>query len=295
MMAVFFLYDIPLLPFWNLSWIIALVLIVAAMIDYSNVNAKYRQIRHGEFDSISTGSFIEREYLDSIERLERDARLARDRLTGELNDMTDYYSVWAHQIKTPLAAMSLTVQNIEDDTLRQTLQAELVRTEEYVEMVMGYLRLTGDGSDFVFGKYDVGTIIRQEIRRFRTLFMNKKIGIVYEGTGTSAVTDSRWLGFCLGQIISNAVKYSSGGTVTIIEEEGRIIIKDEGIGISPEDLPRIFEKGYTGYNGRSGKKSTGIGLYLVKKSMKAIGGDVEVTSEPGKGTTVFLFLTKMKE
>lgn len=229
--------------------------------------------------------------MDIIEDVEIKARLDKDKSISEYNDMVEYYTVWAHQIKTPIAALSLTVQNIEDDSLRQILQSELVRTEEYADMVMGYIRLQSSDSDFVFENIEINDVVRQEIRRMRTMFMSKKLGVSFDpdsSDGIKAVTDKRWISFALGQVLTNAIKYSSEGVISINVTNDYIEVKDQGIGIAQEDLPRIFEKGYTGYNGRSDKKSTGIGLYLVKKAMTSIGGDIEVSSQLGEGTTVKL-------
>ena len=291
-LLLFFLYGLPLFPWVHITVILALLFFVAGIIDYSRISRKHKLLVDKHLDMISAANYIEQDYLDIIENERMHARQDRDKFTNDYNDMVEYYTVWAHQIKTPIAALSLTVQNIDDDNLRQTLQSELVRTEEYADMVMGYIRLQSEDSDFVFETIEINDIVRQEIRRMRTMFMSKKLGVSFDSDSSAyvkAVTDKRWLGFALGQVLTNAIKYSSEGTISIKVTDEYIEVKDQGIGISAEDLPRIFEKGYTGYNGRSDKKSTGIGLYLVKKAMVSIGGDIDITSEIGEGTTVKLF------
>lgn len=287
-----FIYNINMTPFWHTTCIFAIALLFAAGIDFSRLNRKHVLLTNNHIDQVEPSDYIEKDYQDIIEELNMLNRTIRDKATTDYNDMLDYFTVWAHQIKTPLAALSLTVQNIEDDSLRQMLQAELIRTEEYADMVMGYLRLQDDSSDYVFEETDINDVVRQEIRRMRTLFFSKKIMVSFEPSKAHAITDKRWLGFCLGQVLTNSVKYSNGGTVTITASSDSIVVKDEGIGISEEDLPRIFEKGYTGYNGRSDKKSTGIGLYIVKRAMNAIGGDILIDSVPGEGTTATLIIKK---
>lgn len=294
-LLVFFLYDLTLLPWVHMSIILLVVLLVCGFVDYSKISRKHKLLVDNHLDMVEPSNYIEETFMDIIE-VERDnARIAKDKASSDYNDMLEYYTVWAHQVKTPLAGLSLTVQNIDDDVLRQTLQSELVRTEEYVDMVMNYLRLQSNDSDYVFVPVEINDVVRQEVRRMRTLFMSKKIGLSFDpevSEGVKAVTDRRWLEFALGQVLANAVKYSNSGVVSISVLPEYIEVKDQGIGISEEDLPRIFEKGYTGYNGRSDKKSTGIGLYLVKKAMTSIGGDIVITSKIGEGTCVKLVYKK---
>ena len=292
MFFVFFLYDLTLIPFLHLTLLFAFAIVIAGIIDFLAKNRKHRLLTNKHVDMVEPQDYIEKDYREIIEELEMLNRQIRDKANSDYNDMLDYFTVWAHQIKTPIAALSLTVQNIEDDSLRQMLQSELIRTEEYADMVMNYLRLRDDSSDYVFENTDLTSVVRQEIRRMRTLFISKKISVSFEPCEAYAVTDRRWLEFALGQVLTNSIKYSNGGTITISVSPKSITVKDEGIGISEEDLPRIFEKGYTGYNGRSDKKSTGIGLYLVKRAMVAIGGDIEIRSAQGEGTTAELIIKR---
>lgn len=290
-LLVFFLYDLSLLPWMHMSIILLVALLVCGFVDYSRISRKHKLLVDNHLDMVEPSNYIEETFMDIIEAERDNARIAKDKATSDYNDMLEYYTVWAHQVKTPLAGLSLTVQNIDDDTLRQTLQSELVRTEEYVDMVMNYLRLQSNDSDYVFVPVEINDVVRQEVRRMRTLFMSKKIGLSFNpevSEGVKAVTDRRWLEFALGQVLANAVKYSNSGVVSISVMPEYVEVQDQGIGISEEDLPRIFEKGYTGYNGRSDKKSTGIGLYLVKKAMVSIGGDIVITSRIGEGTCVRL-------
>lgn len=286
-----FLYNIPMLPYIHGSLILLVAILIAGVIDFSRNQRKHTRLKNKQMDEVEPDNYIEQDYQMLIEDLRLESRQAQDQTMSLYNDMVEYYTVWAHQIKTPLAGIDLTVQNIDDDELRQTLSSELVRTNEYVDMVMGYLRLQSKDSDFVFEKSIVNDIVKQEIRRMRTLFMSKRIGVSFEtdcSKDIEVLTDKRWLGFSLGQLLANSVKYSNGGVVTINVTQEYIEVIDQGIGISAEDLPRIFEKGYTGYNGRSDKKSTGIGLYLVKRAMTSIGGDITIESVQGKGTTAKL-------
>lgn len=255
---------------------------------------KLREIRRGVGESadISEDNAIEAEYVRQIKDLRRELRDSGDRSAGRYNEMVDYYTIWAHQIKTPISALSLTAQNIDDDDLRESLMTQIVRIEDYADMVMGYIRLDSDSNDLVFAKQSVEDIVRQEVKKQRPAIVAKGLSLDFAGGEHETLTDSRWLGFAVGQVLSNSIKYTSKGKISIICDSDRIAIEDEGMGIAAEDLPRVYEKGYTGYNGRGDKKSTGIGLYLVKRTMEMLQGDIDIESEVGKGTKVTLYLTK---
>ncbi len=210
----------------------------------------------------------------------------------EKTDLTDYYTTWVHQIKTPIAAMRLLLQK-EDTLLGRQLKTELFRIEQYVEMVLCYFRLDSPSSDFVIKYYDLDDIIRQSVRKYAGQFIQKKLRLIYEPSGQKVLTDEKWLSFVIDQILSNAVKYTNEGSITISVDSHLVLsIADTGIGISPEDLPRIFEKSYTGYNGRVEKRSTGLGLYLCKKILGRLSHPISVTSTLGEGTTFYINLSR---
>ena len=206
-------------------------------------------------------------------------------------DMMEYYTVWVHQIKTPIASMRLTLQN-EDSALSRRLSLELLRIEQYVDMVLAYLRLDAPTNDFVLRTCALDGIVRRSIKRFATEFIEKRLKLNYEPAAVELVTDEKWLGFVIDQLLSNALKYTQEGGVHIYLEGQTLCIADSGIGIAPEDLPRVFEKGYTGYNGRRDSHATGIGLYLCRRVCKSLGVGLSATSELGKGTTMRLDLSQ---
>ena len=218
------------------------------------------------------------------ERLEQVASLMKEK-----KDVTDYFILWTHQIKTPIAAMDLLLQQQVEGEEEQyhhkrQIQSELFRIEQYVEMVMQYLRLMDGINDFVLREYELDDIIRQALRKYAPMFIRKNLTLSYEPVDMRVATDEKWMVFVLEQLLSNAIKYTSSGGVRIYMQGGCLVVEDSGIGILPEDLPRVFEKGYTGYNGRSDKKASGIGLYLVKKILGKLGHKIFVESESGKGT-----------
>lgn len=206
----------------------------------------------------------------------------------------EYYTTWVHQIKTPISVMRMILQS-EDTEEHRELAAQLFSIEQYVEMVLGYLRLESTSTDFVFQNCDLDGIIRQAIRKYAPLFVRKRIRLVYGPVNMEVLTDEKWLLFILQQVLSNAVKYTAQGSITITAGADKILrIKDTGIGIAKEDLPRIFDHGFTGYNGRTHKKATGLGLYLCRLTANRLSHKIAVTSEIGKGTEVSIDFNTIK-
>lgn len=207
-------------------------------------------------------------------------------------ELTDYYSLWVHQIKTPIAAMDLLLQE-DDSPHRGELEMELLKIGQYVEMVLSYLRLDSDSTDYVLREYPLDDILRQAVRKFAKMFILKKITLDFQETGKTVLTDEKWLLFVVEQVLSNALKYTpAGGTIRIYGDGATVVIADNGIGIREEDQARVFEKGFTGYNGRADKKSTGIGLYLCRQVMDRLNHGISLTSRPGQGTLVRLDLSR---
>ena len=205
-------------------------------------------------------------------------------------DMVDYYTLWVHQIKTPIASMRLTLQN-QDTALARKLLSDLFRIEQYADMVMAFLRLDTVSGDYVFRELSLDAVIRQAAAKFASEFIQRKIRLEYEPVNETVVTDEKWLSFVLEQILSNGLKYTREGSIRIYMTSPKTLcIADTGMGIDAGDLPRIFEKGYTGYNGRKDKKASGIGLYLCRRICTNLGIGISVSSKPGSGTVVMLKL-----
>lgn len=203
-------------------------------------------------------------------------------------DRTDYYTAWAHQIKTPIAAMDLLLDDRELD--RAAMRNQLLRIEQYAEMALGYQRLDG-GSDLRIGRYGLDGIVRKAVKKYAAWFIRQGLVLAYEPPEGQVLTDEKWLEFVIEQLLSNALKYTPQGSVSIYTEPGPVlVIRDTGIGIRAEDLPMVFQKGYTGFNGRQEARSTGIGLYLCQKVCAMLGHTVSIQSAPGEGTTVRLGL-----
>ena len=216
-------------------------------------------------------------------------------------DMADYYTMWIHQIKTPIAAMHLLLEDVDGETADLTgkqASEELFKIEQYAEMALHYARLDSLTSDLAFKRYEIHEIVKQAVRKYAVLFIGSGLTFSMEEFSLRAVTDEKWMAFVIEQVLSNAIKYTKTGGISIYGanaagerqtgEVNYMVIEDTGIGIREEDLPRIFERGFTGYNGRMDKKSTGIGLYLCHQIMNRLGAAIRVESKEGKGTKVLL-------
>lgn len=301
-MLVLYLYQAPLeasLYGLLLTGLIGVMDLTGDFFRFRKKRIFFEKIRENGTENMTSGMFpepgdtLEEEYQNLLFQLLQDRKKHLSEEKKKEEEMEEYYTLWAHQIKTPIAAMSLLLQ--EKDTPEYAeLSMELFSIEQYVEMVLQYLRLGSESTDFVLKEYDLDTCIRQAIRKYARSFIRKKITLDFSETKEKVLTDEKWLVFVLEQLLSNALKYTKSGTIRIYADKQDLVIEDTGIGIAPEDLPRIFEKGYTGYNGRKDKKSTGIGLYLCRKILDRLSHGIAVTSEPGKGTKVRLYLRREK-
>ncbi len=186
---------------------------------------------------------LEARYQTLLENEVRRNRAAAARQEHDRQEMADYYSLWAHQVKTPISAMKLLLQG-EDSDVSRALQVQLLATEQYVDMVMAYVRVTADTTDFLIRPCAVEALVRQTVRRFAPLFIRKELHLELGPLEGQVLTDEKWVGFALEQVLSNAVKYTpAGGTITVEVQNGLLTVTDTGVGIAPEDLPRVFEKG----------------------------------------------------
>lgn len=227
-----------------------------------------------------------------VEQLRQELRQQLGAAETRRGETVAYYTAWVHQIKTPIAAMRLLLQ--QEGAENGELGQELFRIEQYVDMALGYVRLDSDSSDFLLRRCDLDTILRPAVRKFAPQFIRRHLTLRYEPVGKTVLTDEKWLGFVIEQVLSNAVKYTpEGGTVTVsCTDAPALLISDTGIGVEPEDLPRVFEQGFTGYNGRADKKATGLGLYLCRRVCRKLGHTIAMDSRVGEGTTVTIGLAR---
>ena len=237
-------------------------------------------------------SYADELYRQIIAAMEEEERSFISEYDEKKQDMADYYTMWIHQIKTPIAALRLLLQ--EEKQPRE----ELFKIEQYAEMALHYARLDSLSSDLAFRTQDIYEMVKHAVKKYSVFFIGSGLSFQLEEFSIHAVTDEKWLAFVIEQILSNALKYTQDGSIRIYGldkaggktsgEAAYLVIEDSGIGIREEDLPRIFERGFTGYNGRLDKKSTGIGLYLCRQILDRLSHTIQVESHIGQGTKVTL-------
>ena len=295
---IFFLYGLPVESVGYAAVLCGALGLVLFAVDYVQFLHRHRelarllaQVKETVLPLPPPRALLEEDYQTLLQALASDRNALAMENRNRLQDMTDYYTLWAHQIKTPIAAMRLLLQ----EEPRPELEGELLKIEQYVEMVLGYLRLGSSSTDYVLRNCDLDKLLRQSIRKYARLFILKKIALDFQETGRQVLTDEKWLAFVFEQLLSNALKYTpSGGRIRVYGDGDTLVIADTGIGIQPEDLPRVFENGFTGFNGREDKKSTGIGLYLCRQVLDRLNHNISIASRPGEGTLVRLDLSRQR-
>lgn len=295
---MFYLYNLPLEALIYTGSFCFLAALVASFLDFVNYRESYKKLKFleenilNDLEDLPKSLDIRIDYYHKIiEKLYEELEKLTQKNRQKNTDMDDYYSMWVHQIKTPIAAMNFLLDNEEVD--QKILQQELFKIERYVEMVLTYIRLDSISSDYVITKINLDEVVKDSVKKYATIFINKKIKLNYVSHETMVISDKKWLSFAFEQILGNSVKYSSvGGEITIETYENKLVIEDNGIGIKEEDLPRIFEKGFTGFNGRYEKKSSGLGLYLCKKTLDKLGHHIEISSKVGEGTRIEITFPK---
>ena len=289
---IFYLYNLPFEALFYSGLLCFVAALIVSIIDFNNYRKSYIDLKYLESNILNSKEDLPKSldirveyYQKIIERLHNEVEKLKIEDNKKMEGSVDYYSMWIHQIKTPIAAINFLLDNEEIDV--KAFRQELFKIERYVEMVLTYIRLGSETSDYVITSINLDEVVRENIKKYATLFINKKIKLNYVSHETYVISDKKWLGFAFEQLLSNAIKYTkSGGEISINISESKLIIEDNGIGIYEEDLPRIFEQSFTGLNGRYEKKSSGLGLYLCKKTLDKLQHKIEITSEVNKGTKV---------
>ena len=297
---VFSLYELPTEAVFYAAALCVLIGLVFFLISYIRYVHRHRMLTElarritVSLDGLPAArGRLEADYQQLLDKLFRETAHVRSVADGAQSEMLDYFTLWVHQVKTPIAAMRLMLQT-EQSGQNLALSAELLKIEQYVDMALQYLRLGSDATDFVIRPCHLDDIIRQSVRKYAGLFILKKIRLDFQETHLQVLTDDKWLSFMLDQLLGNALKYTPSGSVTIRADGYTLIVEDTGVGIRAEDLPRIFEKGFTGLNGREDKKSTGLGLYLTKRAADLLEHGLSVDSVIRQGTSVHIELIPVR-
>ena len=251
----------------------------------------YRQeLLYGEREAQSP---LERALAEKLEAREMELYQQRSDSERKLTDLLDYYTLWVHQIKTPIAASQLLVAEVDDRQLKQQLEQEIFKIDSYTNLVLQYLRLESFHDDLVLKQVQIEDLVKEIIRKYALFFIQKGLNVNLYDLDKEIVTDKKWLLVVIEQIISNSLKYTKEGGLEIYMEGQELCIKDTGIGIKNSDVLRVFERGFSGYNGRLTQQSSGLGLYLSKKISEELGHQIRIESEVGKGTIVRIKFSDM--
>lgn len=258
---------------------------------------------------------MEQQFIRLLVMVDEAGRRERSNQEEKESERMDYFLMWIHQVKTPIAALRLLLEEAGDCRNNFRMREELFKIEQYAEMALTIQRLDSMASDLDLQEYELVPLLRQAVRKYSVLFINKGLQVEVPEDGGKVLTDEKWFSFCLEQILSNSIKYTETGKITMKiseshaadcsvpdffpEESGKTFrkgeyvilgIEDTGMRIRPEDLPRIFDRGFTGYNGRVDKRATGIGLYLCKRICRQLGIRIAAESRIGEGTKMELMI-----
>ena len=235
---------------------------------------------------------------DDNERLFNENKNLKSEMLNQKDDLNAYFLMWLHQIKTPMTVSKLLLEK-PDETTNTKLKMQLMYIEQYINMAMNYLKMIDYSTDMDITQVNLDDIIKNLLKKYSLLFIHNHISLEYQSNLTYVVSDSQWLTILIEQILSNALKYTENGKITIqyLEDKHALEIRDTGIGIRSEDIPKIFDRGYSGFNGRMNEKSSGLGLYLARKISERLNIQIEVESKLSKGSVFRLVfptnLTKM--
>ena len=241
---------------------------------------------------LESGDFIESNIIYSV--LEECTKSMKDEvadLKRNINDYKEYIETWVHEIKTPIASARLILEN-DEGYINKSVLEEIEKVEGFIEQVLFYARSSTVERDYIIKKIPLKNSINSVIRKNANILIEKRVKIQLEDIEKKVYCDSKWIEFILQQIISNSVKYMDKDEkyikIRCLEKDKNIILKilDNGIGISEKSIEKVFEKGYTGENGRKYNNSTGMGLYLCKKLCLKLGLGISIKSKLGVGTEV---------
>ncbi|MER0123722.1 sensor histidine kinase [Streptococcus sp. ZJ100] len=245
-------------------------------------------------EAVTRGTATEAVLQARVQELEQELHQQLDQERRRQSDFQDYYTLWAHQMKIPIAASQLLARDLPAGPDRQALEQELFKIEQYTGQVLHYLRLQSFHEDLLVQRESLDLLVRQVIKKYSIFFIQQKTGLRLDKLELILATDKKWFCLLLEQFISNAIKYTVGGQIWIYLDGDDLVIQDTGIGIAKSDMERIFARGFSGYNGRISQQSSGLGLYLAQGIAEQLGLTFSLTSEIGQGTQVRICLKEEK-
>lgn len=289
----FYLYEFSFAPFFD-GWLFtAFVLVVYSLVSFYRSFRKQKQLELLATKDLQLSNLVflpkaatlsEQTYQEVLRLVLENKNQEQEELQQKQRAMLDDFGLWLHQIKTPVAALDLLIQSGQLDP--RTMKNEVFKINEYLQMILNYMRQNLDQADLVFQQLSIEKIIKSVVKKYATFFSQKDLSLQLGNLEGSVYSDQKWLIFILEQVIFNAIKYTENGTISISFSDNQLTIQDTGIGIRSEDLPRVFEKGYTGMNGREQQRASGLGLYLSQEAAENLGCRLYIESQIKKGTTV---------
>ena len=296
---VFYLYHLPMEHFYYSSIIVFVILLFFMIVDYLQYTKNHKILKNLQNNITSLQESLPKalkqsdlDYQRLIHKLNEDKRRLISQADEKHTNLIEYYTLWTHQIKTPLSAMDFLLQARNEEVF-DDMELQMMEVEGYIDMALEYLRIEHMSSDLKLAKYSIQSIVNSAIKAYSKIFIYKGIILELREIDLNVITDEKWLLFVIKQLLSNALKYTPEGKVMIYAKDNSLFIEDSGIGIQEEDIANIFDRGFTGYNGRINRKSTGLGLYLVKEVVDNLGHSIHVSSTVGLGTKVRLNLTQV--
>ena len=234
-------------------------------------------------------------YLDqALEKARESQRVQTEEERKRYTDLMDYYTLWVHQIKTPIAASQLLLQDVRDSKIKALLEQEVFKIDAYTNLVLQYLRLENFHDDLQLKQVALEPLVKEVVKKHSLFFIQKGLTINLHDLDVKVISDEKWLLVIIEQVLSNSLKYTKSGGIDIYFKDNSLYLKDTGIGIKNSDILRVFERGFSGYNGRLTQQSSGLGLYLSKKIADQLGHEISISSQVGQGTTVSIHFQNHK-
>ena len=278
-----------------LQYVLLILLLISLAGFLLDIVKQYQKFRHLVFYGEGQAQTpIEALLFSKIETLKNDKKELKLQEQIKQNDLLDYYTLWVHQIKTPIAASKLLVEDLQEQTLKNQLEQELFKIDSYTNLVLQYLRLESFHDDLVVKRENIEDLVKDIVKKYALFFIQQGLRLDLHDLNHTIITDKKWFVVILEQVLSNSLKYTSQGGIEIFFKEDTLYIKDTGLGIQDADLLRVFERGFSGYNGRLTHQSSGLGLYLSKKIADELGHELHLQSVVGEGTTVMITFKEKK-